>query len=426
MGSFERSAEVMASSADCFPGGVNSPVRSFYAVGGTPLVFSHGKGKTLYDIDGQSYIDFCASWGPLILGHGDPYVVSKIQAQAERALSFGSPSELELQLAHKIKEFVPQIEMLRLVSSGTEATMSAIRLARGYTGRKKFIKFEGCYHGHSNELLIAAGSGLATLGLPASGGVTQGAVEDTISIPYNDLEKLEEAFKRYQNDLACVILEPMTGNMGLVIPSMEYMQRLRQLTKDSGALLIFDEVITGFRLAKGGAAEVFHIVPDIWAFGKILGGGLPAAAYASSKQIMSAMAPLGSVYQAGTLSGNPLAMAAGLATLERIESLNLYEKLEKLGQYLDACVKKHLEGKNLCYLRKASMFCFFFGTKTPPKNFTEVKACDMTLFSKVYHILIDNGLYLGPSGYEVSFLSACHEPEDIEKLVLTIASALDA
>ncbi len=421
---FEKSKEIMIRSQNCFPGGVNSPVRSFRSVGGTPVVFSHGKGKSLTDVDGNTFIDFCSSWGPLILGYSHPAVVSAICEQATKAITFGAPSELEAKLAEKIKEFIPQIEMLRFVNSGTEATMSAVRAARAATGKNKFVKFEGCYHGHADHFLVKAGSGLATLGNPSSAGVPSGTTQDTLTAIYNSEESLSEIFEQYGDDIAAVIIEPVAANMGLVKPKSGFLKHLRQITQKYGAVLIFDEVMTGFRLARGGCAEVFGVEPDLWTFGKIIGGGLPAAAYGGKKEIMSNIAPLGKAYQAGTLSGNPLAMAAGLATLVEMEKINVFELLEKKGQFLDKIVNTELtesmEQNKLCYVRQGSFFCFFFGTNKAPENFAEVANTNMNMFNKIYHAWLENGIYLGPSGYEVGFLSACIEEEDMVQLVKVV------
>jgi glutamate-1-semialdehyde 2,1-aminomutase len=421
----QRSAELMARSRKIFPGGVNSPVRSFRGVGGEPIVFSHGSGKYLTDVDGNVFVDFCGSWGPLILGYSHPTVIEAVQKQATRALTFGAPSEEEVVLAEKIRSWIPHMEMMRFVSSGTEATMSAIRVARAATGRSKFVKFEGCYHGHADCLLVKAGSGLATLVQASSAGVPEGCVQDTITGVYNSVEGIEGIFAQWGHDIAAVIVEPMAANMGLVLPDNNFLAHLRRLCDKYGSVLIFDEVMTGFRIARGGAAEAFGVQPDMWTFGKIVGGGLPAAAYGGKQSIMQHVAPLGRAYQAGTLSGNPLAMAAGLATLQEMERQNAFEKLESAGKQLDALVSAKLSSAmnagKVAYVRKSSFFCFFFGTRSLPKNFAEVSACDMTLFNKIYHCWLNAGLYMGPSGYEVGFLSTEHSPADLEKLVDVVA-----
>lgn len=420
-----RSAGLMERSRKIFPGGVNSPVRSFRSVGGDPIVFSHGQGKHLTDVDGNTYIDFCGSWGPLILGYSNPQVIAAVQKQSSRALTFGAPSEEEVLLAEKIQSWIPGLEMMRFVSSGTEATMSAIRVARAATGRNKFVKFEGCYHGHADCLLVKAGSGLATLGQASSAGVPEGCVQDTITGVYNSIEGIEQIFSQWGKEIAAVIVEPMAANMGLVLPRNNFLGVLRELCTKHGAVLIFDEVMTGFRIARGGAAEAFGVQPDLWTFGKIVGGGLPAAAYGGRRNVMEHVAPLGRAYQAGTLSGNPMAMAAGLATLQEMEQQNAFEKLESLGLALDRAVATKLAAASaagkLAYVRKSSFFCFFFGAKKLPENFTEVAACDMSLFNKIYHQWLEAGIYMGPSGYEVGFLSTEHMPDDLERLVSVIA-----
>jgi len=423
-----RSAEVMERSRKIFPGGVNSPVRSFRSVGGDPIVFSHGEGKHLTDVDGNTYIDFCGSWGPLILGYSHPDVLAAVQKQAARALTFGAPSEEEVLLAEKIQSWMPGLEMMRFVNSGTEATMSAIRVARAATGRNKFVKFEGCYHGHSDCLLVKAGSGLATLGQASSAGVPEGSVQDTITGVYNSIEGIEDIFTHWGSEIAAVIVEPMAANMGLVLPEKGFLESLRALCSKHGSVLIFDEVMTGFRVARGGAAEAFSVQPDLWTFGKIVGGGLPAAAYGGRLSVMEHVAPLGRAYQAGTLSGNPLAMAAGLATLNAMEACSAFDRLENSGRVMDQFVSQylepHLKAGRVSYVRKSSFFCFFFGTAQPPRNFSEVSACDMNLFNKAYHNWLAQGLYMGPSGYEVGFLSTQHSPEDLERLVRVVAQSL--
>lgn len=424
----EKSKEIMNRSQACFPGGVNSPVRSFRSVGGTPIVFSHGKGKHLFDVDGNCYVDFCSSWGPHILGYSHHAIVSAITEQASKSISFGAPCEPEVLLAEKIKQFIPQIELLRFVNSGTEATMSAVRAARAFTGKNKFVKFEGCYHGHADHFLVKAGSGLATLGNPSSAGIPKGTTQDTLTAIYNSEESVLEVFAQYGNDIAAVIIEPVAANMGLIQPQPNFLKFLRKITKENNSILIFDEVMTGFRVAKGGCAELFGIEPDLWTFGKIIGGGLPAAAYGGKKEVMSQIAPLGQAYQAGTLSGNPLAMAAGLAMLKEIEKIDAFAMLEEKGKLLDEIVRNELtqcmEENKLCYTRLGSFFCFFFGTNKLPQNFHDVSKTKMEIFNKVYHEWLKNGVYLGPSGYEVGFLSTCIEEDDIKKLVSIIKDVI--
>ncbi len=423
-----NSQKIMDASRAVFPGGVNSPVRSFSSVGGTPPVFSHGKGKHLFDVDGNKYVDFCSSWGPLILGYSHPEITKALSSQVKKAITFGAPSDLELQLAEKIKKFVPEIDMLRFVNSGTEATMSALRAARSSTNRSKFIKIEGCYHGHADPFLVKAGSGLSTFNISVSSGVPKEAIEHTLVAPYNDKQAISELFAKHGNDIAAIIIEPVAANMGLVAPKENYLEFLRDITHEHNSVLIFDEVMTGFRLARGGACEFFGVVPDMWTFGKIMGGGLPAAAYGGKESIMKHIAPLGSAYQAGTLSGNPLAMTAGLKTLELIDKLNVYDALEEKGQILDRAVDKYLgkfiaKGK-LKYVRVASFFCFFFGLDKIPENFEEVSNADMECFKKVYHSLLEHGYYFGPSGYEVGFLSYAHNKADLIQCVKIIKNAL--
>lgn len=425
---FNLSHEIMTKSKKVFPGGVNSPVRSFGSVGGTPLVFSHGKGKYVFDVDGNRFIDFCSSWGPLILGYSHPSILKALSKQIKKSVTFGAPTELEYLLAEKIKSFIPEIEMLRFVNSGTEATMSAIRVARATTGRSKFLKFEGCYHGHADMFLLKSGSGLSTFGIPASAGVPNKVIEDTLVVPYNDFDAVQQVFAEYGHDIAAIIVEPVAANMGLIAPVHEFLSFLRKITHKYNSILIFDEVMTGFRLARGGASEFFDVVPDLWIFGKIMGGGLPAAAYGGKQSIMENLAPLGSVYQAGTLSGNPLAMAAGLATLNEIEKLNVYENLEEKGQILDRIVIKYLsrfiqEGR-VQYVRVASFFCFFFEISQIPKNYKEVCAANMDTFKLIYHSWIKSGIYFGPSGFEVGFLSYAHTKNDLDKCVQIIQDSL--
>ena len=424
-----QSKELMERSRRVFPGGVNSPVRSFLSVGGEPIVFAKGQGKYLTCVDGNRYIDFCASWGPLILGYGNEDVTEAVYQQSKRALTFGAPSAEEVLLAEKIQQWMPGLEMMRFVSSGTEATMSALRAARAATGRDKIVKFEGCYHGHADFLLVKAGSGLATLGNPSSAGVPQNIIKDTLTAPFNDRESVRELFAAHPNQIAAIIVEPMAANMGLVLPQDNYLQFLREETEKHGAVLIFDEVMTGFRIARGGAAEAFGVTPDMWTLGKIIGGGLPAAAYGGKTSIMNQVAPLGKTYQAGTLSGNPLAMAAGRATLTAMEKLNAFDQLEAIGKNLDQIVQSKLTGttkfgEHVAYVRKASFFCFFFGTNKLPQNFAEVAATSMDTFNKVYQVWLENGVYMGPSGYEVGFLSIHHDASDLNLLVDSICQTL--
>ena len=405
-------------------GGVNSPVRAFAGVGGEPVFFASAKGAWLEAEDGRRFIDYVGSWGPMILGHAHPAVIDAVISAAKSGLSFGAPCVLETRLAEKICALMPSIERLRMVSSGTEATMSAIRLARGHTGRDKIVKFEGCYHGHSDSLLIKAGSGALTLGVPSSPGVPVGLAEHTITLPYNDPEAVTRAFADLGQEIACVIVEPVAGNMNMVPPEAGFLETLRDQCSAFGAILILDEVMTGFRVAKGGAQSLFGIEPDLTTLGKVVGGGMPAAAFGGRADIMASIAPDGPVYQAGTLSGNPVAMAAGLATLELIDEPGFYESLgERSRQLADglaaaaaavdiALAVEHLGG----------MFGFVFTSEGPVRRFDQVAAADTKRFSAFFHGMLDRGIYFAPSAFEAGFVSASHDDEEIE---LTLAAARD-
>lgn len=398
------------------PGGVNSPVRAGKAVGIIPPFIAKAQGCYIWDEDGKQYIDYVASWGPMILGHAHPEVVEAIREQALIGTSYGAPTLLEVELAQLIVDMVPSIEMVRMVNSGTEATMSAIRLARAYTGRKKLIKFEGCYHGHADSLLVSAGSGVATLGIPGSPGVPDDLARHTISLPFNDLGAVSQAFEKYGNQIGAVILEPIPGNMGVVLPQESFLKGLREITETNGSLLIFDEVISGFRVSRGGAQELFGVLPDITCLGKIIGGGLPVGAYGGKREIMEMMAPQGPVYQAGTLSGNPLAMAAGLATLRILKDGNIYQELEQKAKKLffglsDAAKKV---GLPIYMNRIGSMGAIFF-TETPVVDFTTVKAADTQRYADFYRKMLEQGVYLAPSAFEAIFISTAHSDEVIEK-----------
>ena len=399
------------------PGGVNSPVRAFRGVGGTPLFIKSAHGATITDADDQPYIDYVGSWGPMILGHADEEVVAALQEAATRGTSFGAPSELEVELAQEIIDAVPSIEMVRMVSSGTEATMSAIRLARGLTGRTKLVKFEGCYHGHGDSLLVKAGSGVATLGLPDSPGVPAALAENTITVPYNDLDALADVFSNH-DDIAAVIIEPVVGNMGCVVPADGYLEGTRELTTKHGALLIFDEVMTGFRVARGGAQERYGISPDITTLGKIIGGGLPVGAYGGSKALMRNIAPAGPIYQAGTLSGNPLSMTAGLITLRRLRNTSIYDQLERASARLcEGLISAAGEvGVATTLNRVGSMFTLFF-TDSPVRNWESANRCDRQMFAKFFHAMLAEGVYLPPSQFEAAFVGAAHTEEIIERTV---------
>ncbi|MEN6600866.1 MAG: glutamate-1-semialdehyde 2,1-aminomutase [Bryobacteraceae bacterium] len=397
------------------PGGVNSPVRAFRGVGGTPPFIVRGEGSRLYDADGNSYIDYVGSWGPLILGHAHPEVLNALRETMDSGTSFGAPTEREIELAEVISEAVPSIEMVRLVNSGTEATMSALRLARGYTGRRLTEKFEGCYHGHVDSLLVKAGSGMATLGIADTAGVPDEFASTTLALPYNSVIALEEAFERHGRDIAAVIVEPVVGNMGCVPPVAGYLQAMREITARYGALLIFDEVMTGFRVARGGAQQLYGIRPDLTTLGKVIGGGLPVGAYGGRADIMSRIAPLGPVYQAGTLSGNPLAVAAGLAMLRHLKTHpEVYVQLEARAARLTA-----RPPAGVTVNRVGSMFTFFF-TDEPVTDWASAKKCDTARFARFFHWMLGQGVYLAPSQFESAFLSAAHTDADIDA---TIAAA---
>jgi glutamate-1-semialdehyde 2,1-aminomutase len=398
-------------------GGVNSPVRAFASVGGDPIFFRSAKGAWLESESGDRYIDYVGSWGPMILGHGHPAVIEAVTETARRGLSFGAPCVLETTIAEKICALMPSIEKVRMVSSGTEATMSAIRLARGHTGRDKIIKFEGCYHGHSDSLLIKAGSGALTLGIPSSPGVPEALANHTVTLPYNDIDAVQSAFAELGNDVACVIVEPIAGNMNMVPPVPGFLETLRKLCTDSGSVLILDEVMTGFRVAKGGAQALFGIKPDLTTLGKIIGGGMPAAAFGGRADIMASIAPDGPVYQAGTLSGNPVAMAAGLATLEQLDRPGFYESLgERTQQLTDGLATAATDaGIPLSVEQAGGMFGFIFTDDAPVRTFAQVSAANTERFKTFFHGMLAEGIYLAPSAYEAGFVSAAHGDEEIEK-----------
>lgn len=414
---YQRSSALFDEAQKYIPGGVNSPVRAFKSVGGVPVFMKSAKGAYLTDADDRTYIDYINSWGPAILGHTHPEVLEAVKNQAEKGFSFGTPTELETEIAKLIVENVPNIDQIRMVSSGTEACMSAIRLARGYTGRDKFIKFEGCYHGHSDSFLIKAGSGAATFGNPNSPGVTAGTAKDTLLARYNDTEQVKDLFRLNEGQIAAVIVEPVAGNMGCVLPENNFLQDLRKICDENGALLIFDEVMTGFRLAFGGAQEAFGVNADIVTFGKVIGGGMPVGAFAGRNEIMDCLAPKGAVYQAGTLSGNPLAMRAGLSTLEIIKRTpNFYENLNKTAETLDFEIAKILNEKGIQHRinRKGSMMSIYFHTQSV-SNFEEAANANHALFNTFFHHMLAEGIYLPPSGYETYFVSAAIQQEEIER-----------
>ncbi|MBN1252410.1 MAG: glutamate-1-semialdehyde 2,1-aminomutase [Bacteroidales bacterium] len=409
------------------PGGVNSPVRAFKSINGEPIFIKKGKGSKIYDIDDNEYIDFVSSWGPLILGHAHKDVVKSIKETAENGTSYGAPTIIESEIAELIIDMVPSIESVRMVNSGTEATMSALRLARGYTNRELIIKFEGCYHGHADSFLIKAGSGAITLGLPDSPGVTKGTAKDTLVAKYNDIQSVTELFEKHKNQIAAVIIEPVAGNMGVIKPQKGFLEALRKITKENGALLIFDEVITGFRLAKGGAQEYFGITPDITTLGKIIGGGLPVGAYGAKKEIMDKLAPSGPIYQAGTLSGNPLAMAAGLTSLKIMnETPDFYKNLEKKAAKLEKGIKENIEktGVNAIINRVGSMLTLFFTDLKEINSYTDAISSDTAKYAKYFQLSVNNGIYIAPSQFECAFISAAQTDEDIENAIKANFEAL--
>lgn len=403
------------------PGGVNSPVRAFRSVGGAPRFFTRGEGPRVWDAEGKSYLDYVGSWGPLILGHAHAPTVKAVQEAAALGLSFGAPTEAEIEIADLLCDILPSLDMVRLVSSGTEATMSAIRLARGHTGRDLLVKFEGCYHGHSDSLLVKAGSGLLTFGNPSSGGVPADVAKHTLVLEYNNAEQLAEAFAKQGSEIAAVIVEPVAGNMNLIAPKPEFMQAMRELCSKHGAVLIFDEVMTGFRVGPQCAQGLFDITPDLTTLGKVIGGGMPVAAFGGKREIMEKIAPLGPVYQAGTLSGNPVAVAAGLVTLKATRAPGFYDSLaartKQLTDGLTAAAKKH--GVTFCAQSVGGMFGLYFSA-TPPTSFAEVMQCDKEAFNRFFHAMLETGHYLAPSAFEAGFVSAAHTEADI---AATIAAA---
>jgi glutamate-1-semialdehyde 2,1-aminomutase len=411
------SEELFKRAVELIPGGVNSPVRAFRGVGGTPRFIRSAQGATLTDVDGKTYIDYVGSWGPMILGHADAEVIDALRDALTRGTSYGAPTELELEVAEEIINAVPSIEMVRMVNSGTEATMSAIRLARGVTGRNKLVKFEGCYHGHGDSLLVKAGSGVATLGLPDSPGVPSSIAQHTLTVPFNDTGALEQVFTEYE-DIAAVIIEPVVGNMGCVPPREGYLQSVRELTRKHDALLIFDEVMTGFRLARGGAQELYNVHPDITTLGKIIGGGLPVGAYGASRDIMRHIAPAGPIYQAGTLSGNPLAMTAGLTTLKRLRDNSVYAQLERAGERLcEGMTEAAREaGVETVTNRVGSMWTGFF-TNAPVNDWTTAAASSREKYGKFFHAMLEQGVYLAPSQFEAGFVSIAHTDALLDRTI---------
>ncbi len=421
-----KSQEIFDKAQRVLVGGVNSPVRAFRAVGGAPPVMASGKGSTVTDVDGNTYIDYLGSWGPLILGHCRPEVVEELEKVLRTGTSFGACTQREVLFAEKIIEAFPSIERVRLTSSGTEATLSALRLARAATGRDKILKFEGGYHGHGDSLLTKAGSGVATLGLPDSPGVPKALAELTLTVPFNNVAALEEAFEKHRNEIACALVEPIPGNMGCVPPEPGYLAKLRELTAEQGTLLIFDEVITGFRVAYGGAQELFGIQPDLTALGKIIGGGLPVGAFGGPAKIMEQLAPLGPVYQAGTLSGNPLAVAAGMKTVEILRRPGTYERLEKLGAKAADSLEKEAAQAGVPYTvnRVGSMFTGFF-TSEPVRDYKTAKKSDTEAFARFFRSMLAQGVYMAPSQFELGFVSLAHTDAEIEKTAAAARAAFE-
>ena len=421
VGCFDKSIEMFKEAQRVIPGGVNSPVRAFKAVGGNPLFIDRADGAYIWDVDDNRYIDYVCSWGPMILGHRHSSVVNALREQLEKSMSFGAPTELETELAKLIVDAVPSIEKVRMVNSGTEAVMSAIRLARGCTKRDKIVKFEGCYHGHADFLLIKAGSGALTLGVPSSLGVPKSIAQNTISAYFNDKDSLKEIFEKEGGDIAAVIVEPIVGNMGVVLPKDGFLEFLRNITKKYGSLLIFDEVMTGFRVSYGGAQSIYNIDPDITCLGKIIGGGLPVGAYGGKKEIMAHISPEGEVYQAGTLSGNPLAMAAGIATLKELSKPGVYQELEEKSKKLERGIKQAAinNGIEITQNRAGSMLCTFFAS-TEVVDYNIACTSDTKLFARFFRELLKEGIYIAPSQFEAMFVSTAHTDEDIETTIAAV------
>ena len=415
----EKSKKLFDEAKKYIPGGVNSPVRAFKSVGGDPLFITKGKGSKFWDADGNEFIDYIGSWGPHLFGHNPQFIIDALKSAIENGTSFGAPTEMEIKMAEIITQLVPSVEMVRMVNSGTEATMSAVRAARGYTGREKFIKFEGCYHGHADYFLIKAGSGALTLGVPTSPGVTKGNAADTLLADYNDINSIKKLVSKNKNEIAAVIIEPIAGNMGVVKVKDAFIKELRSICDEEKIVLIFDEVMTGFRVAAGGAQEVLGIKPDLSTFGKIIGGGLPVGAFGGKREIMEKIAPSGPVYQAGTLSGNPLAMAAGYAALKHIkDNPGIYKQLEEKSSYLENGFKENLKtvGKKYAMNRVGSMMCMFF-TEEPVDDFKSAVKSDTALYGKYFHEMLNRGIYLAPAQFEALFVSTAHTKEDLDSTI---------
>jgi glutamate-1-semialdehyde 2,1-aminomutase len=423
----KQSHELFVRAQQRIPGGVNSPVRAFKGVGGEPVFFARGAGAYLYDEDGRQYIDYVGSWGPMILGHAHPAVTAAVQAAVEKSLSFGAPTRIEIEMAELLCQLVPSMDKVRLVSSGTEATMSAIRLARGYTGRDKIVKFEGCYHGHADSLLVKAGSGALTLGVPTSPGVPKDVAQHTLTLAYNDIAQVRAAFDRHGKDIACLIVEPVAGNMNCIPPVDGFLQGLRALCDAHGAVLIFDEVMTGFRVGLHGAQGVYGVRPDLTTLGKVIGGGLPVGAFGGRAEIMARVAPEGPVYQAGTLSGNPVALAAGLATLKEISRPGFFDALAARTTALVEGIKERAHAADVPLAARAvgGMFGVFFTDEPIPSHFTQVMACDVERFRKFFHGMLEEGVYLAPSAFEAGFVSAAHSEADIAVTLERAQSVLE-
>ena len=422
-----RNDELFARAQRTIPAGVNSPVRAFRSVGGTPRFFKRGEGAYLWDADDKRYIDYVGSWGPAILGHAHPETVRAVRETALHGLSFGAPTEIEIDMAETLCRLLPSMEMVRLVSSGTEATMTALRLARGYTGRSKIVKFEGCYHGHGDSLLVKAGSGALTFGQPSSAGVPASIAGETLVLAYNDLDDVSAAFKAHPGEIAGIIVEPVAGNMNLVAPAEGFLQGLRELCDRHGAVLIFDEVMTGFRFHLQGAQGLYGVVPDLTTLGKVIGGGMPVGAFGGKRAIMEKIAPLGPVYQAGTLSGNPVAVAAGLATLSAIQSPGFYDRLAQRTQQLTTGLAHAAQRAGVQFSAQSvgGMFGLYFANRVPT-SFAEVMACDKEAFNRFFHRMLDAGVYLAPSAYEAGFVSAAHSAADIDRTIALAAEAFAA
>ncbi|HPO55662.1 MAG TPA: glutamate-1-semialdehyde 2,1-aminomutase [Ignavibacteriaceae bacterium] len=424
----EKSERIFSEAKEYIPGGVNSPVRAFKSVGGNPIFMKRGEGAYLVDVDGNKYIDYIGSWGPHIFGHNPDFIKEALHTAIEEGVSFGTPSEIEVKMARLITSMVPSVEMVRMVNSGTEATMSAVRLARGYTKKDKFIKFEGCYHGHADYFLIKAGSGALTFGVPTSPGVTPGNAKDTLIADYNSIESVKKVISENKNQIAAVIIEPAAGNMGVVTADIEFLRGLREICNEEGIILIFDEVMTGFRVAQGGVQEVIGIRADLTTFGKIIGGGLPVGAYGGRREIMEYISPSGPIYQAGTLSGNPLAMSAGFAALSKIkDDTGLYKKLEEISKNLELGIRDNLKklGLNYCINRIGSMLCLFF-TEEKVIDFKSALTSDTEKFGRYFHHMLESGIYLPPAQFEAYFISSEHSEEDISKTIEANYNALKA